>query len=140
MAVVAAAVVHARDAADVGTRSFLDDGQRIHVGTQADRAPARSLRQDADDTRAGDSFVHCEPELRVFESDHKGTPEPQFLFSLGRDERAAQALVKGSSATPRDFLGVPCGHAAHAWRALERYCPGVIPHRFLKCRDRWLWS
>ena len=72
VAVVAAAVVHAGDAAGVAEARLLSDRQRIHVGTQADRAGAAALAQCADDAGAGQPFVHLEPEQAQRRGDDAG--------------------------------------------------------------------
>lgn len=49
-------------------------------------------------------LLHCEPGLAIFDPDGDGVPDGQFIYSLFRDEKAFQELVKGAAATPRDFL------------------------------------
>ncbi len=51
-------------------------------------------------------LVYCEPELKVFDTQHRDAPDEQFILSMFKDRRAFEELVRGADHVPREFLEI----------------------------------
>lgn len=83
----------------------LEVGADIFEATNLDRTE-QSLEEQVSfySTLVYRRLVRCESRLSVYARAGGDAPNPQFALSLFRDEQAFEELVKGASATPRDFL------------------------------------
>ena len=72
MAVVATAVVHAAEAADMTMLALFEDGQSVHVGAQPDTSGSLAAAKHADDAGPTYALMNLEAEFAQCRRDDSG--------------------------------------------------------------------